>query len=76
MTDPVAPAPSIGKAARNEARKAIATTANALSIAILVTIWLQPMLSGRAVGFTGPLVLAGFIALQGLAHYVLNRVED
>ena len=76
MTEPIDPRPRAGKAARNEARKAIATTANALSITLLVTLWLQPMLSGRAAGFTGPLALAGFIVLQGVAHYVLNRVED
>jgi hypothetical protein len=76
MTNPAAPAPHTGKAARNEARKAFATTANALSIAILVTIWLQPMLSGRAPGFSGPIAVGAFIALQALAHYVLSRVED
>ncbi|KQY35785.1 hypothetical protein ASD38_04320 [Caulobacter sp. Root487D2Y] len=76
MTVPIDRTPRIGKAASNEARKAIATTANALSITLLVTLWLQPMLSGRAAGFAGPGALAGFIALQALAHYVLNRVED
>ena len=76
MTDPAASAPHIGKAARNEARRAFATTANTLSIAILVTIWLQPMLSGRPVSFTGPVAVAAFVALQGLAHYVLRGVED
>jgi hypothetical protein len=76
MTEPAAPAPSNGKAARNEARKAIATTANALSITLLVTLWLQPMLSGRIVSFMGPFAIAGFLVLQGVAHYVLNRVED
>ena len=76
MTEPATPTPRLGKAARNESRKAIATTANPLSITLLVTLWLQPMLSGRAAGFAGPVALAGFIALQGLAHYVLNRVED
>lgn len=72
MTDPAAPASRAGKAARNETRKAFATTANALSIAIVITVWLQPMLSGRAAGLTGPLVIAAFVALQSLAHYVLR----
>jgi hypothetical protein len=76
MTDSAAPAPRAGKAARNETRKAFATTANALSIAILVSIWLQPVLSGRAVGFSGPVAGGVFIVLQGLAHYVLRKVED
>ncbi len=75
MTEP-APAPRIGKAARNEMRKALATTANALSITMLVTIWLQPMLSGQSVGFAGPVAIAGFVALQAVAHYVLHKVED
>jgi hypothetical protein len=76
MTDPVAPPLPIGKAARNETRKAIAATANALSITLLVTIWLQPMLSGRPAGLAGPLAALVFVALQGAAHYVLRKVED
>jgi hypothetical protein len=76
MAEPTSPAPRVGKAARNEARKAIATTANALSITMVVTIWLQPMLSGRPLGFSGPLAGLAFIVLQGLAHYVLRKVED
>lgn len=76
MTDPATSTPRVGKAARNEARKAIATTANALSITMVVTIWLQPMLSGRPLGFAGPLAGLAFIVLQGLAHYVLRMVED
>jgi hypothetical protein len=76
MTDPIKPAPAVGKAARNETRKAIATTANALSITLLVTIWLQPVLSGRSAGLAGPLAALVFVALQGAAHYVLRKVED
>jgi hypothetical protein len=34
------------------------------------------MLSGRPIGFTGPLALAAFVALQGVAHYVPRKVED
>jgi len=75
MTEPAASTSRAGKAARNETRKAFATTANALSIAILITIWLQPMLSGRTVGLTGPIAIGVFVALQGVAHYVLRRVE-
>jgi hypothetical protein len=74
--DSAAPAPLTGKAARNEARKAIATTANALSITVVVTAWLQPMLSGRPIDFAAPLAGAAFVVLQGLAHYVLRKVED
>jgi hypothetical protein len=76
MTQADASTPLTGKAARNEARKAIATTANAISITLLVTIWLQPMMSGRPVGLAGPLAAVVFVALQGAAHYVLRKVED
>jgi len=75
MTDST-PAPRTGKAARNETRKAVATTANALSITMVVTAWLQPMLSGRPIGLAGPFAAAAFVVLQGLAHYVLRKVED
>ncbi len=75
MTEP-APAPPVGKAARNEARKAIATTANALSIAMLVTVCVQPMSSGRAIGLAGASAIVAFIALQVAAHYVLRKMED
>jgi len=76
MTDAEAPVPTAGKAARNEARKAVATTANALSITLLVTIWLQPLLSGRPIGLAAPVAALVFVALQGAAHYVLRKVED
>ncbi|EJL34543.1 hypothetical protein PMI01_01600 [Caulobacter sp. AP07] len=76
MTDPIDPTPPVGKAARNETRKAIAATANALSITLLVTIWLQPVLSGRPAGLAAPLATLVFVALQGAAHYVLRKVED
>ncbi len=76
MTHPDSPRPPAGKTARNEARKAVATTANALSITLLVTIWLQPLLSGRPAGLAGPVAAVVFVALQGAAHYVLRKVED
>lgn len=47
---------------------------NAFSIAMRVTASLQPGLSGRPVG--GVIGRAAFVALQGLAHYGLRRVED
>lgn len=68
--------PPAGKAARNEQRKAIATTCNATAVAFLVSALLQPLVSGHA---NAPLVLGalmGFVALQGALHYVLCRVED
>jgi len=76
MTEPAIAAPRPGKAARNEMRKALATTGNALSIAMLVTVFLQPVSSGRAVGLAGVSAVAAFIALQVAAHYVLRKMED
>ena len=76
MTHADIPTPPTGKGARNEARKAIATTANALSITLLVTIWLQPVMSGRPVGLAGPVAAVVFVVLRGAAHYVLRKVED
>ncbi len=76
MTQADAPKPPAGKTARNETRKAIATTANAISITLLVTIWLQPVMSGRPVGLAGLVAVLVFVALQGAAHYVLRKVED
>jgi hypothetical protein len=75
MTEPI-PTPRIGKTARNEMRKAIATTANALSIAMLLTTGLQPAFSGKPIGASGIIGMAAFVALQGVGHYVLRRVED
>jgi len=54
----------------------LATTGNALSIAMLVTVFLQPVSSGRAVGLAGVSAVAAFIALQVAAHYVLRKMED
>lgn len=54
----------------------MATTADALSITVLVTLWLRPLSSGRRFAFAGPFAMAAFVALQGVAHYVLRGVED
>lgn len=54
----------------------MATTSNALSITMLVTASLQPMLTGRPMAAGAMVGLAAFIALQGLAHYILRKVED
>ena len=76
MKEPPNPARRVGKAARNEMRKALATTGNALSIAMVVTANLQPGFSGKPVGVGGVLGLTAFVVLQGLIHYVLRKVED
>jgi hypothetical protein len=76
MVDTLPPPTGPGKAARNEARKAMAATCNALSIALLITAGLQPLIAGRDIGAADLSILATFIALQGAAHYVLRKVED
>jgi len=68
--------PEISKAGRNERRKAVATTLNAISVALLVTAVLQP-LSARHFDFGVVLLSAtAFLVSQGVLHYVLGRVED
>jgi hypothetical protein len=66
----------ITKAARNERRKAAATTCNAISVALFVSAGLQPLLAGR---FTLPGVLpvvTVVVVLQIVLHYILRQVED
>lgn len=65
-----------GKAARNERRKAIATTCNAMSVALVISIIIQPLNSGRIDITSTLLALNAFIVFQGLLHYLLGRVED
>ncbi len=75
MIERRAPIP-ISKAARNERRKAGATTCNAVSVAILISAGLQPLLAGH---FNLPgFACAGatFVALQVVLHYVLRALED
>jgi hypothetical protein len=64
------------KSARNEQRKAIAATCNALAVAFFVSALLQPVVTGQfsLVGMIGALL--GFIVLQGALHYILAKVED
>jgi hypothetical protein len=65
------------KAARNERRKALATTFNAISVAILVAAFLQPIALGRApVATPMGAALIVFIVFQAALHYVLGRIED
>ena len=72
-TKPIRP---ITKAARNERRKAAATTCNALAVAFFVSAFLQSLISGRPSGAGMIIALVGFVALQALLHYILTRVED
>lgn len=65
------------KAARNERRKAMAATLNALSVALLVATLFQPISTGR---LPSPALLAaavlGFVVFQAALHYILGRLED
>jgi hypothetical protein len=75
MVDAKLPTP-ISKAARNERRKAVATTCNAVSVALFVTAGLQPLMAGRYSMFSMIAAAGGFVAFQGVLHYILRQVED
>lgn len=70
------PVQPISKAARNERRKAFATTCNAVAVALFVSAVLQPLMAGRFNVFGVASALACFIALQAFLHYILRHVED
>lgn len=65
------------KAARNERRKAAATTLIAAGIAIAAAMFIQPMAGGPEPRVL-PLLAAFFliVASQAFAHYILSRIED
>jgi hypothetical protein len=65
------------KAARNERRKALATTLNAISVALLAAAFLQPIAAGKApdLGTMGA-AFGAFIVFQVALHYILRRLED
>jgi hypothetical protein len=65
-----------GEAARNERRKAIATTCNAMSVALVISIIIQPLNTGRVDLASTLAALSAFVVFQGLLHYLLGRVED
>ena len=69
-------APSRGKASRNERRKAVATVLNALAVAIFISAFFQPLVSGSFNLGRTVWALSGFLVFQALLHYVLSRVED
>jgi hypothetical protein len=68
--------PSLGKANRNERRKAVATTLNALAVAVVISAVVQPLTLGRFDLVRSVWSAGGFLVFQGLLHYVLGRVED
>jgi hypothetical protein len=47
MADQQFSMPSLGKAGRNERRKAVATTFNALAVAAVISAIVQPLISGQ-----------------------------
>lgn len=66
----------VSKAARNERRKAFATTLNAVAVSIFVYAILQPVMLGRLDLASLGRALAAFIVLQGVLHYIPKQVED
>ncbi len=67
----------IGKAARNERRKALAATLNALSVAPIITAVIQPVAAhGRIEPNVIGLASIFFVAAQLGLHYILGRLED
>jgi hypothetical protein len=66
----------ISKAARNERRKAVATTCNAMAVALIVSAGLQPLMAGHFNLLNFICAGVAFIALQAVLHYVLRALED
>jgi len=76
MTEPASLFPGLGKANRNARRKALATTINAVSVALVISAVLQPLTS-EALDLARVVLTAGlFLVLQVVLHDVLARVED
>jgi hypothetical protein len=66
----------ISKAARNERRKAAATTCNALSVALFISAGIQPVMAGR-LGLPSVVAVGAIVvALQVVLHYILRQLED
>jgi hypothetical protein len=76
MTESASLFPNLGKTNRNERRKAITTTLNALSVALVISAVLQPLTVGSLDIARVVLVTGLFLVLQVVLHYVLARVED
>lgn len=66
----------ISKVARNERRKAVATTCNALAVAFFISAFLQPLISGHPNLLAMASALVVFVVLQASLHYILGQVED
>lgn len=65
------------KAARNERRKATASTCIAIGVALLATAFFQPIATGRPPqSLLSAVAIVFFIVSQVAAHYILSRLED
>lgn len=76
MNEPDEPRPRSGRAARNERRKALATTLNALSVAGLIAAGVQPVVAGRFEPVQAGVAVFAFVVAQALLYYILGRMED
>jgi hypothetical protein len=65
-----------GKNARNERRKAVAATCNAISVAAAAATALPALLNQDVQPATIVLGIAIFIGMQGALHAVLRGLED
>ncbi len=68
--------PPESKAARNERRKAVAATLNALGVAVLLATGVRSVVGEMVAGETILVGIAIFIAAQGALHAVLRSLED
>ena len=66
----------IGKAARDERRKAAATARNAILVALFISAGLQPLMAGHLSLLAVVTVGAAVVALRALLHYILRQVAD
>lgn len=66
----------VGKGGRNERRKAVATTLNAISVAFVVTAVVQPLAMNHFNAGLTVASAAAFLVSQLVLHYVLGSVED
>ena len=76
MTEHAPLFPDLGKANRNERRRALGATLNAMSVAVVISAVLQPLTSGKLDIERVVLATGVFVVLQIVLHYVLARVED
>jgi hypothetical protein len=64
------------KTARNERRKAVAATLNAVGVAVLLATAVRPFLGESVAGETILLGVTIFVASQGGRHAILRGLEE